>query len=247
MANKQGKRPVLTPEQARKTIGENLNFGAAEAYKLLRTNLDFALPGGGQHLILGVTSSIPGEGKSTTTINTAYTIAQTGRKVLLIEGDMRLSVLAKRLRVHSRPGLTNLLVGQCSGNDVLQKSGLNPNLWVMTAGDTPPNPAELLGSNPMEVTLKAMSEIFDVVLVDLPPVSAVSDALIISKHLDGIIVVVRQDYCTKPMLDEAIRQLRFAEAKILGFVMTDADTQKKGYKRYGYGDYGDKNSSAIVD
>lgn len=249
MGNKnQGKRPVLTPEQARKTLGENLNFGAAEAYKLLRTNLDFALPGGGQHLILGVTSSVPGEGKSTTTINTAYTIAQTGRKVLLIEGDMRLSVLAKRLRVHSRPGLTNLLVGQCTGNDALQKSGLNPNMWVMTAGDTPPNPAELLGSNPMEVTLKAMSEIFDVVLVDLPPVSAVSDALIISKHLDGILVVVRQDYCTKSMLDETVRQLRFADAKILGFVMTDADTQKKAYKHYGsYGDYGSKSSSSIVD
>lgn len=243
--NKQGKRLTLTPEQARKTIGENLNFGAAEAYKLLRTNLDFALPGGGQHLVLGVTSSVPGEGKSTTTINTAYTIAQTGRKVLLIEGDMRLSVLAKRLRVHTRPGLTNLLVGQCTGNEALQKSGLNPNLWVMTAGDTPPNPAELLGSNPMEVTLKAMSEIFDVVIVDLPPVSAVSDALIISKHLDGIIVVVRQNYCTKSVLDDTIRQLRFADAKILGFVMTDADTQKKGYKRYG--DYGDKNSAVTAD
>lgn len=245
MANKQGKRPVLTPEQQRKTIGENLNFGAAEAYKLLRTNLDFALPGGSEHLILGVTSSIPGEGKSTTTINIAYTMAQTGKKVLLIEGDMRLSVLAKRLRIHSRPGLTNLLVGQCGGNDVLQKSGLNPNLWVVTAGDTPPNPAELLGSHPMEVTLKAMSELFDVVIVDLPPISAVSDALIISKHLDGIMVVVRQDYATKPVLDEAIRQLRFAGAKILGFVMTDADTQKKGYKRYGnYGDYGSKSSAS---
>lgn len=241
---------MLTPEQARKTLGENLNFGAAEAYKLLRTNLDFAIPGGDRHLILGITSSVPGEGKSTTAINTAYTIAQTGRKVLLIEGDMRLSVLSKRLRVHSRPGLTNLLVGQCSGNDVLQKSGLNPNLWVMTAGDTPPNPAELLGSNPMEVTLKAMSEVFDVVLVDLPPVSAVSDALIISRHLDGIIVVVRQDYCTKPMLDETVRQLRFTDAKILGFVMTDADTQKKAYKRYGgYGDYGSQknNNTAAAD
>lgn len=244
--NKQGKRAVLTPEQTRKTLGENLSFGAAEAYKLLRTNLDFALPGS-QHLVLGVTSSIPGEGKSTTTINTAYTIAQTGKKVLLIEGDMRLSVLAKRLRVHTRPGLTNLLVGQCTGNEALQKSGLNPNLWVMTAGDTPPNPAELLGSNPMEVTLKAMSEIFDVVIVDLPPVSAVSDALIISKHLDGVLVVVRQDYCTKSVLDDTVRQIRFAGAKILGFVMTDADTQKKGYKRYGYGDYGDKHAGADAD
>ena len=231
-------RDMLTPEETKKTIGTNLNFAAAEAYKLLRTNLAFSLPVKDGCQIIGVTSALRGEGKSTTAINIAYTIAQTQKNVLLIEADLRLSTIARRLQLRAKPGLTNLMIGQYSGNDVLQKSGLHPNLWVITAGDTPPNPAELLGSKPMEVTLKAMSELFDVIVMDLPPVTAVTDALVVSKHLDGMLVVVRQDYCDRAAVDEAVRQLRFADTKILGFVMTGADTHKKAYKRYGsYGDY----------
>ena len=229
---------MLTPEETKKTIGANLNFAAAEAYKLLRTNLAFSLPVKDGCQIIGVTSALRGEGKSTTAINIAYTIAQTQKNVLLIEADLRLSTIARRLQLRAKPGLTNLMIGQYSGNDVLQKSGLHPNLWVITAGDTPPNPAELLGSKPMEVALKAMSELFDVIVMDLPPVTAVTDALVVSKHLDGMLVVVRQDYCDRAAVDEAVRQLRFADTKILGFVMTGADTHKKAYKRYGsYGDY----------
>jgi capsular exopolysaccharide synthesis family protein len=165
-------------------------------------------------------------------------MAQSGKKVLLLETDMRLPTVAKRLKVRTKPGLSNLLAGQCGGNEILQKSGLLPNLWVATAGDIPPNPAELLGSKNMEKTLQALGEFFDVIIVDLPPVTAVSDAVIVSKLLHGMIIVVRQDYCDRASIDEAVRQLRFAEAKILGFVMTGANTQTKGYKRYGtYGDY----------
>lgn len=231
-------RDNLTPEETRKTIGNNLTFAAAEAYKLLRTNLEFSLPAEKKCKIIGVTSALRGEGKSTTSVNIAYTIAQSGGKVLLIEADLRLPTLAKRLSVKHRPGLSNLLVGQCTGNDILQRSNLIPNLWVSTAGDIPPNPAELLGSDNMKQTIEAMQSVFDVIVVDLPPVTAVSDALIVSKLVDGMVVVVRQDYCDRRAADEVVRQLRFVEAKILGFVMTGADTQKKGYKRYGnYGDY----------
>lgn len=231
-------RDMLTPEEARKTLGSNLNFAAAEAYKLLRTNLDFSLPGEKKCKVIGVTSALRGEGKSTTSVNIAYTMAQNGGKVLLIEADLRLPTLAKRVRVASRPGLSNLLVGQCNGNDTLQRSGLINNLWVMTAGDIPPNPAELLGSVNMAATVNALADVFDAIIIDLPPVSAVSDALIISKLVDGMLIVVRQDYCDRHSADEVVRQLRFVDVKILGFVMTGADTQKKNYKRYGsYGDY----------
>lgn len=241
MRNKNKNRDVLTPEESRKTIGENLSFAAAEAYKLLRTNLEFSLPAGDGCRVIGVTSALKGEGKSTTAINIAYTMAQTGKNVVLIEADLRLPTIAKRLKLHSKPGLTNLLVGQCSGNDVLQKSGLNPNLWVVTAGSTPPNPAELLGSTHFAMTIDAMAKVFDIIIVDLPPITAVSDALIVSKSLNGVILVVRQDYCNRAAAEEAVRQLRFVEAKILGFVMTGADTQSKNYKRYGY--YKQKESS----
>ena len=233
-------RDNLTPEESRKTLGDNLSFAAAEAYKLLRTNLEFSMPAGDGCKIIGVTSALKGEGKSTTSVNIAYTMAQTGNKVLLLETDMRLPTLAKRIRVKAKPGLSNLLVGQCGGNEIIQKSGLLPNLWVVTAGDIPPNPAELLGSKNMGKTLQALAEIFDVIIVDLPPVTAVSDAVIVSKLVHGMVIVVRQDYCDRSAIEETVRQLRFAEAKILGFVMTGANTQSKNYKKYGgYGGYGD--------
>lgn len=237
--NRMKNRDLMPPEETRKTIGGNLSFAAAEAYKLLRTNLNFSIPNGKGCKVIGVTSALKGEGKSTTSINIAYTMAQAGGKVLLVECDLRLPTLSKRLQVSPAPGLSNLLVGQCSANEVLQKSGIKSNMWVVTAGDLPPNPAELLGSENMDITVQTLKEYFDVIILDLPPLSSVSDALIASKLTNGMVVVVRQGYCDRRSLDEAIQQLRFADAKILGFVMTGGNTMSKGYKRYGksYGDY----------
>lgn len=226
-------RDLMTPAEARKTLGDNLSFAGAEAYKLLRTNLNFTLPDETGCKVIGVTSALKGEGKSTTAVNIAYTMAQEGGKVLLIEGDLRLPTLSKRIHANATPGLSNFLVGQCRSNDVLQKSELKPNLWVITAGDLPPNPAELLSSKNMATTLNALKEIFDIIILDLPPLSAVSDALVVSKLAHGMIVVVRQGYCDRRAIDEAMNQLRFANANILGFVMTGSDVLTKNYKRYG--------------
>ncbi|MDD5864394.1 MAG: CpsD/CapB family tyrosine-protein kinase [Firmicutes bacterium] len=225
---------ALTPEEVQKTIGSGLSFGAAEAYKLLRTNLDFSLPDESGCKVIGVTSPLPGEGKTTTSVNISYTIAQSGKQVLLIEGDLRLPAIHKYLPVHTKPGLSNLLAGKCSGNEVLQRSGLLKNLWVMNAGDIPPNPAELLGSTQMAQTMQAMKSCFDVIIVDLPPVTVVSDAIIISKLTQGMVVVVRQDYCDRTAVNETVRKLKFADAKILGFVMTGSDIQKKRYSNHYY-------------
>ena len=226
---------ALSPEEAAKTIGTGLSFEASEAYKLLRTNLAFSLPELGKSKVIGVTSSLRGEAKSTTSINLAYSLAETGKRVLLIEGDMRLPVLSKRLKVHKAPGLSNLLAGQNTGNDVLQNSGLLNNLKVISAGTIPPNPAELLDSEPMDITIRTMRDFFDYVIVDLPPIMAVSDALVVSKYLDGIVVVVRQNICDKKALAETVRQLRFSQAKLLGFVVTGADRTKKRYRKKYYG------------
>lgn len=247
MSKTKTNRTALTPEEMARTIGKGLSFGAAEAYKLLRTNLQFSLPPKKGAKIFGVTSSLRGEGKSTTSANLAYTMAETGSKVLLIEADMRLPVVAKRLKLAPAPGLSNLLAGQNNGNEVLQKSGLLPNLKVITAGAIPPNPAELLASNQMEVTLQVLSEYFDYIIVDLPPVTAVSDAVTISKYLDGIAIAVRQDYVDKRSLDETVRQLQFSGVKILGFILTDSDQQSKYYKRYGKKNYGYRSSKGSDD
>ena len=238
------RKTVLSLEESRKYLGSGLNCASAEAYKLLRTNLGFSLPvDEGQCRVIGVTSSVAGEAKSTTAINLAYTLAQTSKQVLLLEADLRLPTVAKRLKLKQAPGVSNLLVGQCAGNDVLQESGLIPNMWVATAGNVPPNPAELVGSKRMATAIKAFSKVFDVIIVDLPPVNVVTDALLLNEATDGMIHVVRQGYCDKAALEEAVSQQRFAGTKILGFVMTDADTQEKSYYKKQYGGYGSKSAA----
>lgn len=235
-------------------LGDRLNFAASEAYKLLRTNLMFALPEGDNDCrVVGVTSSVRGEGKSTTTLNLAYSIAEAGQYVLVIEADMRLPTMAKRLGIDGSKGISNLLVGMSKGSEVMQRSSLHPNLYVLPAGEIPPNPSELLGSERMKLTMDVLKKDFDYILLDLPPVTAVSDPLVASKLVDGMVLVVRQNYSNKRSLAEAVRQLRFVDAKILGFVMTDSDTGSKGrkkyykkyYKQYGYGyGYGYGDSTA---
>ena len=233
-------------------LGDQLSFAASEAYKLLRTNLMFALTEDDSSChVVGVTSSVRGEGKSTTTLNLAYSLAETGKYVLVIECDMRLPTLTKRLGIDGSRGISNLLVGSAKGSEVMQSSGLHPNLYVLPAGDIPPNPSELLGSERMKVTLEVLKSDFDYILLDLPPVTAVSDPLVVSKMVAGMVLVVRQNYSSKRALNETVRQLRFVDAKILGFVMTDSMTaapgRKKYYKKYGYGynyGYGEKPKKA---
>ena len=240
------RKAELSLEESRRYLGSGLNFASAEAYKLLRTNLGFSLPvDEGQCRVIGVTSSVAGEAKSTTAINLAYTLAQTSKQVLLLEADLRLPTVAKRLKLKQAPGVSNLLVGQCAGNDVLQESGLIPNMWVATAGNVPPNPAELVGSKRMATAIKAFSKVFDVIVVDLPPVNVVTDALLLNEATDGMIHVVRQGYCDKAALEEAVSQQRFAGTKILGFVMTDADTQEKSYYKKQYGGYGSQSAAQV--
>ena len=162
---------------------------------------------------------------------------------LLGFGVMRLPTLAKRLRVQAKPGLSNLLVGQCSGNDILQKSGLLPNLWVATAGDIPPNPAELLGSGNMAEAMKAMAKVFDVIILDLPPVTEVSDVLAVANKLDGVLLVVRHNMCNRTVLNSTVRQLAFVNAKVLGVVYNGVNEEVDGYFKKYYKRYYQRNYS----
>lgn len=227
------------------TFGDKLDFASAEAYKLLRTNILFALPDEQKCRVVGVTSSCSGEGKSTTALNLAYMLAEANEQVLLIEADMRLPTIAKRLDLNVAPGLSNVLAGLQDLFGALQKSGIQENLYFISAGDIPPNPSELLGSKSMAALMEALSGSFDFVILDLPPVTEVSDALVASKVADGMVVVVRQNYANRRALADTMQQLNYAEAKVLGFVMTRSDAQKKGKKYYKktYGSYGKYSSS----
>lgn len=236
-------------EDMQGVICDNLSFAASEAYKLLRTNLQFALADR-PCKIIGMTSSLRGEGKSTTSVNLCYTLAQSGKRVLLIDADMRLPTIRSKLALsNSAPGLSNLLAGLCEDKEALRVSKYYNNWYIMPAGDIPPNPSELLGSEHMHALLDRFSDIFDVIVIDLPPINIVADALVISPWIDGLILVVRQNYTSARALQDCMYQVEKVNARFLGFVMTDAavgDSSYKSYSKYGkygkyrkYGSYGD--------
>lgn len=234
-----GKRVAQLNEE--KTFGAGLSFAASEAYRLLRTNVLFALPDEGSCRVIGVTSALGGEGKSTTSINLACMLAEAGKRTLLVEADMRLPTISRRLELKKGFGLSHLLAGLCMEEDVVLPSGLKELLWVLPSGDIPPNPSELLGSAQMKASLAALSGTFDFILLDLPPIGEVADALVVSRLTSGMLLVVRQNYATRAAVAEAMRQLQYAQAKVLGFVLTCAGghggkygTYKKGGYGYGY-------------
>ena len=228
-------------EDTRKdTIGEKRSFAATEAYKRLRTNVLFSVSDDKKCRVIGVTSAMAHEGKSTTAINLAYDMKKVGKKVLLIDADMRLSRVAKVLEINRSPGLSNFLTVDNNGDHLLQHSEMLDNLTVITCGDLPPNPTELLSSKRMGALVDTLKKAFDYIIIDLPPVTEVADPLIVSKLIDGMIVVVRQDYADRNLLSDAVQQLRYNEVKILGFVMTCAQHESKYYK-YKYKKYYKKN------
>ena len=218
-------------KEQRSMICGNMNFAASEAYKLLRANLLFTLPDN-KCRVVGITSSTRGEGKSMTAINLSYTIAQARKKVLLIDADMRIPSVAKRLDIKRMPGLSNALAGQRSVTLCIQKSGVLSGFDVLVAGDIPPNPSELLSSTMMDRILDELSRDYDFIIIDLPPVNLVSDAIVISSRINGLIMVVRENFTSQIELKEAVGKLEFLDSKILGFCVTDADDMAGGYNRY---------------
>ena len=217
-------------------IGPAINFAVAEAYKLLRTNLLFSFSGEDKCHVVGVTSSFRSEGKSVTSINLAYTLAQTQKKVLLLEGDMRLPTIARRLSLAGTPGLSNLLAGLSEGSRCIQTYRTQVDdkevfVDVLASGDTPPNPSELLGSERMGQLMEVLRKQYDYIIVDLPPVIAVSDPIVACKLVDGMIVIVRAEHSARDAVAETIRQLRQVDAHILGFVFNGAGENGGGYYR----------------
>lgn len=216
-------------------LGAELNFASAEAYKLLRTNLIFSFPNKEGGKIIGITSPRPQDGKSYSSINLSYSLAEAGYRVLLVDADMRRSSIASTLHKPVAPGLSNYLIG--TAKDVIHKNILHENLSLVTAGDPPPNPAELVGSTRMKTMLEALSQRYDYVIVDLPPVNLVADPLVISKYLDGVVVVLRHAHSKRKEILEAVRQLQFVDAHIVGFIYNGYGKRKayrRPYYRSGY-------------
>lgn len=228
--------------QAEFLLTETSPFAIQEAYKTIRTNIIFSIPDEKCKKIL-VTSALQGEAKSTTAVNLGIAFAQNQSKMLLIDCDLRLPTDSLKLSARKTPGLTNLLVGMCSMDAAIQH--LPNGLDLIAAGDIPPNPSELLGSPKMEQLIKDLESRYEYIILDTPPVCTVADAVILSKITSGTILVVRQGTATRECINEALEKLKFANAKVLGLVMTGAINEKtKNYhKSYNYG-YGYAHSNA---
>ena len=237
-------------------LGEDVSFVASEAYKLLRTKLQFSFTDDAGCRIIGLSSAMAGEGKSLTSVNLAYSLAQLNKRVILIDCDMRRPTLAEKLNLSKNPGLSNWLTGQENITDLLQRCNLKEDKGmfdVISAGQTPPNPVELLSSDKMTKTLNLLRKSYDYVILDLPPVGEVTDALAVANQVDGMLLVVRQDYCNRYALIGTVNQFEFIESKILGVVYNCASSSGNGYgykryykryyRKYGYRYYGRYDSS----
>ena len=214
----------------------NAPFQLEEAYKALRTNLQFVCADKSVKKIL-ITSSSPGEGKSTITINLAISLAQVGHKVLIIDADMRKPKLNTYLKVKNFPGLTNVLAKTNTLDEAIQFDS-ELGIYVITCGPIPPNPAELIETKMMEKILSELEEKFDYILIDSPPASFITDASVLSKHADGVLMVFLHGSVTFEIAALALKNLRSAGAHILGGILNNVDTEKTGryyyYKNYKY-------------
>jgi capsular exopolysaccharide synthesis family protein len=203
----------------------------AEAFRVLRTNLQFIDPDA-EHKVFVMTSSLPGEGKTTTVVNLALALAEGGERVVLIEGDLRRPKVAEYLRLESAVGLTTVLIGKLPLDDAIQTTA-HEKLDVLTSGSTPPNPAELLKSSAMANLLASLRERYDIVLIDAPPLLPVTDGALLSAQADGALLVVRHGKTTTDQVSLAVDRLEAVGAAPVGVIFNM--TPVKGGDGYGYG------------
>lgn len=202
----------------------------AEAYRTLRTNIQFSSFDKKIQSIM-LTSSGPGEGKSTISANLAVVMAETGAKTILVDCDQRKPNLHKIFLTSNESGLSNVLAGKVSFEDAVKQNTVE-NLDLLTSGIRPPNPAELLGSKKMENFLQQLKEKYEYVILDTPPVVAVTDAQLLSRYVDGCLLVVSSSQVEKEAAVKARDLLTKVGANILGAVLNKLEIKEKGY--YGY-------------
>jgi capsular exopolysaccharide synthesis family protein len=207
----------------------------AEAFRTLRTNIQYSsLDEEVKSLV--VTSSAPSEGKSTITSNLAISMAQSGKKVLLIDCDFRKPTIHKKFGLPNTNGLTNIIIGENKIEDCLKGTEVK-NLYVLTCGTIPPNPSELLGSKSMKKLLDDFKGIFDIVLVDAPPVLAVTDAQLLSVNVEGTLLVASYGKTEKKAIVKSKEMIEAVGGKLLGVVLNMVPAKGNDYyysKYYGY-------------
>jgi len=222
----------LEAERSEKRILDNeSSFEIIEAYKAARTNIMFSLNNEKGCKTVVITSPTSGEGKTTSSINLAFTFAEIGARILLVDADLRAPRVHKYIKLENEKGLSNILAGFDDFDSCIQKD-VRPNIDCITSGPIPPNPVELISCSRMQEFLDSLESKYDYVFIDTPPLNIVTEALVLSKMVSGVIVVTRQKYTLYKMIEKAVNALKFADAKILGFVLNDAEEDKYSYGGY---------------
>ncbi|WP_040951874.1 CpsD/CapB family tyrosine-protein kinase [Gorillibacterium massiliense] len=225
----------LMPKPKRNLITEsNPKSPISEGYRMLRTNIEFSTVDDKLQIIM-VTSSKPGEGKSTTSANLAVAFAQANKKVLLIDADLRKPSLHRIFQKSNRLGLTTALFKQKELADVIMVSDTE-NLFLVPAGPTPPNPSELLSSKQMHALLEAIRDAYDVVIIDTPPILSVTDAQIVATQSDGVVLVVDSGKVKKDMALKAKASLEHVNARLIGVVLNNINRKQSDSYYYYYGE-----------
>ncbi len=206
----------------------------SEAYRTLRTNIQFSNVDKPIKTLV-ITSSMMSEGKTTTLTNLAETFAQAGNRVIIVDADLRRPYVHKIMGISNQQGVTNVLAGQVDLKDTVQVAGSQ--IHVLTSGPIPPNPSELLGSTKMKDLLQLLSEHYDIVLIDAPPVNMVTDAAILSTFVDGVVLAIASGKTEIESGKRALKSLEAVNANVLGAVMTLVPVTKKGYYSYQYYSY----------
>ncbi len=205
------------------------DYRLEESFKTLRTNIMFCSDGA---KVIAVTSSTPDEGKSSVAMGMAKAFAEAGSKTVLIDADMRKSVLAERYKVGAvHMGLSNYLIGIANYSDVLCETNIN-NLYMMFSGFIPPNPSELLGREQFGTVLQNLRILYDYIIIDTPSLGNVIDAAVIAKSCDGIVLVVESNAVNYKFAQKIKEQLDMSGCRIIGAVMNKVDL--KGNKFYGF-------------
>ncbi|HEY7472839.1 MAG TPA: polysaccharide biosynthesis tyrosine autokinase [Gemmatimonadota bacterium] len=220
---------------SRLIVSRDTQNTVAEAFRSLRTNITFATPDQVPRTIV-VTSSREGDGKTTSVVNLAAAFAHQGLRVLLVDSDLRRGVLHKVFKLPKRPGLSNVLVEDLPLEEVIHAARIDSEvqLDVMTSGTYPPNPAELLGSRSLRTVLDALAKRYDVVLIDSPPLTVVTDAAVVAPHVDGVLVVARASQTEVGALEFAMMQLRNVNARVKGTILNDLSLADRRHGSHGY-------------
>ena len=222
-------------DKSKNVINGDSKFAIVEGYKIARTNLVFSLSASESKIVV-VTSWSKGEGKSTATANLAISFSKMGKKVLLVDCDLRRPNLHNLLRLQNNAGLSEILGKFKTFNEVINRDVL-PSLDVLTAGSIPPNPSELLASAQFETLMQHLDSEYDYIIIDTPPIGIVADSLILKDYISGYVVVVREKVTTHGDIEKSIQNITLADSKILGFLKVGCTLSETKYAKGKYGYY----------